>query len=182
MTTFLDPEKIIDHIDIRPGMRVADFGCGHGYYAIPIAKRVGNSGKVYAFDVQQTAVDALRTHAQAQRLGTIEVRRVNLEEAHSTGLADGVVNLVLIANILFQAEDKKGLLAEAARILARDGSLAVIEWRKEGGSASSQDALGPPVHLRVSQEEIKSMMEEKGFHKEREFDAGEWHYGIIFKK
>ena len=176
MTTFLDPEKIIDHIDIRPGMRVADFGCGHGYYAIPIAKRVGDSGKVYAFDVQQTAVDALRTHAQAQRLGTIEVRRVNLEKPGATGLADGAVHLVLIANILFQAEDRHSLLEEAIRILARDGSIALIEWGKEGGP------LGPPVHLRVSQEEIKNMMEENGFHKEREFNAGEWHYGIIFKK
>lgn len=176
MTAFLDPNTIINNLDIRPGMHVADFGCGHGYYAIPIATRVGDTGKVYAFDVQEPAIEALRSHAQQQRLGNIEARRANLEERNATGLPDGAVDLALLANILFQTDDKSTLLDEAARVLTRDGALAVIEWQKEGGP------LGPPAHMRAGQEDIEKLMQEKGFHKERVFDAGAWHYGIIFKK
>ena len=52
----------------------------------------------------------------------------------------------------------------------------VIEWQKAGAP------LGPPPSLRISPEEIEKLMIEAGFTKERGFDAGQWHYGIVFKK
>jgi ubiquinone/menaquinone biosynthesis C-methylase UbiE len=176
MPSFLDPEKIIEHIDILPGMRIADFGSGHGYYTIPFAKRVGDKGKVYALDVQEAAVEAVRSHARLNRLANVEARRVNLEADHATGLHDNTVDMVFIANILFQAEDKPALAREAHRILTPSGAAAVIEWQKSG------DPLGPPPSLRVSPQETEKLMIEAGFTKERDFDAGAWHYGIIFKK
>lgn len=176
MTTFLDPEKVVDAIDIRPGMHVADFGCGHGYYTIPFAKRVGDKGKIYAFDVQEAAVEAVRSHARLNHLANVEARRVNLETDHATGLHDGTVDMVFIANILFQAEDKPALIREAHRILIPGGATALIEWQKSGGP------MGPPVSLRMSFDEIEKRMTAVGFTKEREFDAGAWHYGVIFRK
>lgn len=176
MTTFLDPERVVDAIDIRPGMRIADFGSGHGYYTIPFAKRVGEKGKIYAFDVQETAVEAVRSHARLNHYANVEARRVNLETDHATGLHDGTVDIVFIANILFQAEDKPALIHEAHRILVPGGIVAIIEWRANGAP------LGPPPSLRVSPQETEKLMTAAGFTKEREFDAGAAHYGIIFKK
>lgn len=176
MTTFLDPEKVVDALDIRPGMRVADFGCGHGYYTIPFAKRAGEKGKIYAFDVQEAAIEAVRSHARLNHCANVEARRVNLEEDRATGLQDNTVDLVCIANILFQAEDKSALVREAHRILIPNGIVAVIEWKK--GKAP----LGPPPSLQISLEEVGKLMAAVGFIKEREFNAGEWHYGLIFRK
>ena len=176
MTSFLDPEHVVSAIDIRPGMRVADFGSGHGYYTIPFAKRVGDKGKVYAFDVQEAAVEAVRSHARLNHLANVEARRVNLETDRATGLHDNTVDMVFIANILFQAEDKPALAREAHRILLPGGTVAVIEWRPESGG------LGPPASLRISSQETEKLMADVGLAKEREFDAGTWHYGIIFKK
>ena len=176
MTNFLDPERIADALDIRPGMRVADFGSGHGYYTIPFAKRVGDKGKVYAFDVQEPAVEAVRAHARLNHLANVEARRVNLEGDHATGLHDDTVDMAFLANIFFQAEDKPALAREAHRVLLPGGAAVVIEWRPESGG------LGPPASLRISPQETERIMADAGFTKEREFDAGAWHYGLIFKK
>lgn len=176
MTTFLDPERVVDAVDIRPGMRVADFGCGHGYYTIPFSKRVGDKGKIYAFDVQEAAVEAARSHARLNHCANVEARRANLEKNHATGLHDNTVDMVFIANILFQAEDKPALVREAHRILIPNGIAAVIEWKK--GNAP----LGPPPSLQISPDETEKLMLAAGFIKEREFDADAWHYGVIFRK
>lgn len=176
MTNFLDPERVVDAIDIRPGMRVADFGSGHGYYTIPFAKRVGEKGKIYAFDVQEAAVEAVRSHARLARCANVEARRVNLEDPRATGLHDSTVDVVFLANIFFQAEDKPALVREAHRILIPNGIVAVIEWRE--GNAP----LGPPPSLKILPEEVEKFMTAVTFIKEREFDAGEWHYGLIFRK
>ena len=176
MTIFLDPERVVDAIDIRPGMRVADFGCGHGYYTIPFAKRVGDKGKIYAFDVQEAAVEAVRAHARLNHYANVEARRVNLEKDRATGLHDNTVDMAFLANIFFQAEDKPALARETYRILIPGGIAAVIEWQKTGGQ------LGPPVSLRISQADIEALMTQAGFRKERTFEAGAMHYGLIFRK
>ena len=48
---FMNPDKIVAELNIKSGMIVADFGCGAGYFTIPIAKIIKNSGKIYAIDV-----------------------------------------------------------------------------------------------------------------------------------
>ena len=40
---FLHPEKAIGTLDLRPGMIVADFGCGGGYFSIPAARARGGN-------------------------------------------------------------------------------------------------------------------------------------------
>ena len=176
MGAFLDPMKVLEAVNVRPGMRVVDFGSGHGYYTIPLAKRLGEKGKIWAFDVQETAVEAVRSHARLQHLGNVEALRADLEKPGATGLNNETADLVILANILFQAEEKQTIIAEAKRILKKEGEILIIEWN-EGSSP-----LGPPASVRISKETAQHLMREAGLQKEREFDAGGWHYGLVFKK
>jgi len=53
---FLPRLNILEEVGIKPGFHVLDFGCGPGSYIIPLAKLVGESGKVYAMDIHPLAI------------------------------------------------------------------------------------------------------------------------------
>jgi len=175
---FVSPEQIVEMLDLAPAMSVADFGCGSGHYVIGAAKKVGKSGKVYAIDIQQEMLSFVRSQAQMAGLNNIETIWTDLETPNATRLKEDTVDLIIISNILFQAENKNQVLKEALRILRPDGKMVVIEWSTgENGSK-----LGPPTEKRISLQDAKTLFEGAGFSFVKEFDSGEHHYGLIFKK
>lgn len=173
---FLDPEKIVDLFGIEKGDHVADFGAGHGYYTIPLARRVGGNGKVYAVDIQRQVLDVIRTKAKLEHLLNIETVLANLEEDNGSKIKEQYCDFVVISNILFQADEKQNVVREAYRILRAGGRLAMIEWDMNSGN------FGPTRNLRVSRELARNLALDEGFEFDREFAAGVFHYGLLFKK
>lgn len=57
-----DPVKIMKDF-VKPGDIVVDIGPGQGYFSIPMASLVGQSGKIYAIDIQQKMLDSLKAKA-----------------------------------------------------------------------------------------------------------------------
>ena len=55
-----NPENVLAEIGLKSGMTFADIGCGQGFFTIPAAKIVGESGKVYASDISETNIQKLR--------------------------------------------------------------------------------------------------------------------------
>jgi ubiquinone/menaquinone biosynthesis C-methylase UbiE len=173
---FVSPEKVIEDLDLRPGMAVADFGCGSGHYSVAAAKRVGKNGKVYALDIQKEMLEMVRAQAKLEHLDNIETIWTDLETQESSRFKENSVDLVIISNILFQAENKKQIIEEAYRIIKPGGKAVVIEWDRK------EKKIGPPLEARISPQEAKKMFEEADFSFEKEFNPGENHYGFIFRK
>lgn len=173
---FIKPEAIAKVLEILPGMKVADFGAGAGFYAVPIAKKVGAGGKVYAMDIRKEALELIRSKSRELRLLNIETLRTDIEAKDGSHLKDRSLDLVVISNILFQVENKKSVAEEAFRILKPSGRVAVIEWDED------KKAFGPPLSHRVNRQEAEDFFLKTGFVFDKEIDAGENHYGLIFKK
>lgn len=173
---FVDPTQIIDSLEIEPGMVAADFGAGAGFYTVELAKKVGEGGKVYAIDIQKHMLDIIRSKARLNRLLNIETIWADLENVNSVPLKENTVDLVLISNILFQVEDKENLLKEAIRLLKPGGKVVVVEWRK------NQLKFGPPPDRRISSQDVQKLFSENGLKLDKEVYAGEYHYGLVFKK
>ncbi|MFH0803690.1 MAG: class I SAM-dependent methyltransferase [Candidatus Tagabacteria bacterium] len=181
----MNPAKVIENLDLGPAMTVADFGCGSGHYAIEAAKKVGKSGKVYALDIQQEMLSFVRSQAKLMGLINIETVRADLETPNATNLRENSVDLVIISNILFQAENKKQIIQEAFRILKSGGRTATVEWDVENQAASPdgrQGIFGPQTEKRVTPQNVKDLFAESGFIFEKEFNPGEHHFGLIFRK
>ncbi len=165
----------MDSFGLKPGMRVADFGCGSGYFTLLIAKKVSPNGTVTALDILESVLEVVRSKASAVGLSNLQTVRANLEVSGSSGLSNNSQDLVLIANILFQSERRLEILREAQRVLSPGGSLVVIEWKKEGGG------FGPPVEHRLDSGEVKTMATSMGYAFVKEVDAGAYHFGLMFK-
>lgn len=173
---FLDPDRIAEGFNIRPGMKIADFGCGAGYFTIILAEKTGSQGKVYALDVQESALDNVRAKARVHNLENIETIRTNLEILGSSGLSDASQDIVLLANILFQSNKVEDIIKEGIRVLRKGGQMIIIDWKK------GTNGFGPPDNLRRSQEELKALSEKNNLVFDHDFDAGNFHFGITLKK
>lgn len=171
MEGFLNPDEILNKLDLQEDMVAADFGSGSGGWAIPLAKKL-EDGKVYAIDVLEEPLSSLKAEAGLEKISNIETKLADVEEG--LDIFEESCDLVLMTNLLFQVDDKKRVLEEGKRVLKEGGKILVIDWKKEA-------PLGPKEG-RVLAEEVKEIAKEIGLATEKEFSAGNYHYGIIFTK
>ena len=108
--------------DIRPGMTVVDYGCGPGRYTQRFSRLVGPAGKVYAVDIHELAVEAVR--GRAAREGWVNVEAV-LARGYDTGLPAGTADRVCALDMFFYIQQPGEFLAEIARLLKPDGLLII---------------------------------------------------------
>lgn len=173
---FSNPEKILIQFGVSPGLYVADFGAGNGYYVRLLSELVGDTGKVYAIDVHRDMVRKIAKSASDQGLDNVEAIWSDLEKEHGSTLPDASVDVVVIANTLFSLEDKKSVLSEAFRVLRRKGRILLVEW------ADSYAGIGPHRDHVVAKSEAEKMFRDAGFEFDKDIEAGEHHYGMVWRK
>ena len=171
MPDFLNPNEVLKKLRLRKNMIAADFGCGSGGWTIPLAKILAE-GKVYAIDILEEPLSALRAKVKIERLFNVETRKANAEKG--VLLLSNSCNLVLMTNLLFECENKKAVLEEAKRILKPAGKILVVDWLKD-------NPLTPEIEW-LDFEEIKKIAEELNLKLEKEFEAGAYHQGLLLTK
>lgn len=173
---FVDPETIVEKLEVAPGSIVADFGCGAGYFSIAFAKRLKETGTVYALDILKSSLESVAGEAKNLGLTNIVTSRVNLESIGGSKLGDNTINWVVMKDMLFQNKDKVTILKEATRVLAPQGKALVIEWNPQ------DSALGPDEELRIAKEKVVNLAQEAGLTFTNDLTVGNFHYGLIFQK
>ncbi len=171
---FSNPEKILIQFGVSKGTSVADFGAGTGFYAKLLAEKVGETGKVYAIDVHKDMVRKLGREAEG--IANLEAVWGDLEHEGGSGLPDDSIDVVVIANTLFSLENKEAVAKEAKRVLRKKGRVLLVEW------ADSFAGLGPHSDHVVTEEKATKIFTDAGFVLDHEIEAGEHHYGLVFRK
>lgn len=169
---FVNPKKVLSQLNLQPEMTAADFGCGSGGWVLPLAE-ILKDGKVFAVDIQETAISALESKIKMQGASNIVKILADVEQK-IPGLKDLACDLVLITDLLFQVEDRAAVFSEAARVLKRGGKILLVEW-------SDKSEIGPKEN-KVSSGEAASIAERFGLKQEKDFKAGDYHYGLVFVK
>jgi len=155
-------------------MRVADVGCGPGFFALPIAEIVGPEGDVYGIDDSPEMLRALAEGAAERGLtDRVEMREA---DAAATGLPAAAVEVTLCAFVYHEVEDRAALLVELARITRPGGQVVMLDWRK--GVATEN---GPGDHVRLTPAEMLAPMEAAGL-AVRELDFSEDYAVLIGRK
>jgi ubiquinone/menaquinone biosynthesis C-methylase UbiE len=152
VNAFVGPERLIQRLDLAPGMRVLDAGCGPGRLTIPLARAVGPDGEIVALDSQREMLGKLERRLEAEGIRNVLPVRAVLGEGV---LEEGGFDRVVLAMVLGEARDRR----EAAREL-----YAAL---RPGGVLSVTEIFGDPDHRRPAT--IQREVEAAGFRLARRF-------------
>ncbi|HVF10077.1 MAG TPA: methyltransferase domain-containing protein [Abditibacteriaceae bacterium] len=164
-----NPAKIIAAVDIPPGARVAEIGCGSGWFTFELEKAVRPRGMVYALDMQPAMLQILRARRENwERILTLPC------DENEFQLDNNEVDIVFHANTLHECSEPEKHLREAHRVLKEQGRLIVIEWHW----ADEESQPGPPNTERLEVDTVQQLVEAAGFQVSDVTDAGPYHYAV----
>ncbi len=170
-------DKLTDMLPLKPGSTVLDLACGKGIYSIFLSKIVGEEGLIYAVDLWEEGLQILGKEIEEQNITNILPLLDDATE--QIEIDDYSVDVCLMATILhdFEEMDKTGAVLEQIKtILKPGGHLAVIEFKKIEGPP------GPPIKIRLSEEETEKMVTGYGFKNLKTFDIGDYNYLMTFQE
>jgi ubiquinone/menaquinone biosynthesis C-methylase UbiE len=124
MVDFLHPyiDKRVTTFGIREGMTVVDYGCGPGRYTTRFSKLVGETGRVYAVDIHQLAVEAVKRKTAKHQLQNVVP--ILASGYHST-LPEHTADVVCALDMFFAIQRPAEFLGELKRITRQDGMLII---------------------------------------------------------
>jgi ubiquinone/menaquinone biosynthesis C-methylase UbiE len=118
-------EPLISPANIRAGHVVVDVGCGPGFVAVELAKRVGADGHVHAIDINRDFVE----HAKqlVRESGLANCVTVHLVDGGELPLAPSSIDRVLAMNVMVYVDDPAATYREFRRVLKPGGIAHVVD-------------------------------------------------------
>jgi ubiquinone/menaquinone biosynthesis C-methylase UbiE len=172
----IDPGSLWAELDLAQGITFLDLGCGQGNYALAAAARIGPAGAVYAVDLWEEGIAALKE--RAGREGRANLKAL-VAPAGRIPVADASVDAGFMATVLHdlvEAGTAAGALAELARVIKPGGLLAIVEFEKIDGPP------GPPRHIRLEAGEVEALVAPYGFVRQKTVKLGPYNYLVTFVK
>lgn len=172
---YVNRQRIVDTLGLKPGMVVADIGAGTGLFTSLLAAKVGSAGRVYAVDI----VPAFLEHI-ARRMADAGVRNVRtvLCTERSVGLPPHSIDLAYLCDVYHHFEYPQSSLSSLHHALKPGGEIVLVEFKRIPG-VSSEWILN---HVRAGQEAFEAEIEAAGFRKVAEHDFLKENYVVRFRK
>ena len=120
--------RVVEDLGLKDGSRIADIGCGRGYFTYRLGKAVGPKGKVYATEISEKALKSVKDRVQKEKLTNIEPV---LSDPTDTKLAADSVDSALIVNVLHHVpkEQRAALVKDIVKAIRPGGALFIVDWR-----------------------------------------------------
>lgn len=119
------PEKLIGPF-VKEGMTVVDYGCGMGFFTLPMARLVGPGGKVIAVDVQEKMLNGMSR--RARRAGLSE--RVKPVPTNGRDeCVDDPVDFIAALYVVHELPDVNAFFVQMRRIMKPGAKILMVEPR-----------------------------------------------------
>jgi ubiquinone/menaquinone biosynthesis C-methylase UbiE len=168
-----DCETLLAALNVKPGDKVCDLGCGNGFYTLKLARLVGDSGKVIAVDIQREMLELLKDQAKIEGVNNIEPVLGTIVDPK---LAKESVDLVLLVDVYHEFSHPEQMLAAIRASLKPGGRVALAEFRAE-----DPDVPIKPLH-KMSKEQIMKEFPPNGFKLVEQFDKLPWQHLMFFER
>ncbi len=167
-------EKALANLGLMPGMIVCDLGCGNGYWTLPMAKQVGEKGRVYAVDIQPEMLRQLRTRAGKAKLENVKSVLGAIDDPKLP--SDAKMDIVLMVDVYHEFSHPESMLWSIRNSLAPEGVIALLEYREEDPNVPIK-----PLH-KMSKYQIMKEYSANGFKLVREFNELPWQHFMFFAR
>ena len=121
-------DKRVKKFGIKQGMTVVDYGCGPGRYTTRFAKLVGEQGKVFAIDIHELAIEAVKK--KIDQYGLRNVTAV-LVDGYDSTLPDRTADVVCAVDMFHIIKNRTEFLSELKRITQKDGLLVIDDGHQK---------------------------------------------------
>lgn len=165
-------DTLLRALHLKPGMSVCDLGCGNGFYTLKLANWVGNSGRVYAVDIQQEMLHLLDARARADGISNI---KPVLGSAIDPRLPESSQDLILLVDVYHEFSHPEPMLRAIRKSLKPGGRVALVEFRLEDPQV--------PIKLlhKMSKKQILKEFPPNGFKLVEQFDDLPWQHLMFFE-
>ena len=164
---------LLANLDLRRGMTVCDLGCGNGFYTLPIARLLGEKGRVLAVDIQPEMLNLLRESTDREGIDNITPI---LGSVHDPRLPRESIDLVLLVDVYHEFSHPQQMLARIRDALKPDGKVALVEFRGE------DETVPIKAEHKMSKAQILKEFPANGFTLVKEFDKLPWQHVMFFEK
>ena len=131
------PAEVLQALNLKPGDKVVDLGCGSGYFALKLSAAVNPSGIVYGVDIRRLPLVFLWIRSITKHQPNITTV---LGQPDNPNIPSDSVQAVLIANTYHELSDPGVLLDRIFQALATGGRLVILDPRRtEHGERRSED-------------------------------------------
>ena len=117
-------EQIVERLQLKPGISVADIGAGNGYDSVRLAQVVGPRGRVFAEDVTPAYLQQLRKAVSAAKLTNVEVVQGAPGDPR---LAPRSIDAAVMVHMYHEIEQPMALLTRLASAFRAGGRLGIEE-------------------------------------------------------
>jgi len=173
LSKILDPEILIRSYRLKEGDTFIDVGCSEGLFTIPVAKIVGEKGKVYGIDLSSTALEKIKDSITQNNIHNIQL--IN-DFPEKVSLKRNFADFIFYGTALYEMYKPIKSLKNSHSMLKDAGKLIVLEW-KEGDTGA-----GPTAYAKLGKKRVTAFLEAAGFTIETTRDEGEHLYTIIATK
>jgi ubiquinone/menaquinone biosynthesis C-methylase UbiE len=142
----LQPERVMDVVGVKTGMRIGEGGAGKGYLTFKLAKRVGDTGHVYANDISGSALKAVENRCRTE--GVKNITTV-MGEVSDPLFPERNLDMIIMLHALHDFEDQEGWLENVQQYMKPGATLVLIEAHN--------------YHTRFDYETVKELGERTGF-------------------
>jgi ubiquinone/menaquinone biosynthesis C-methylase UbiE len=115
---------LINLLEIKTGSKVADIGCHEGYMTFKLSRAVGETGNVFAVDVDATKLEKVKKSASENHIKNITTIKGDYDNPK---LPDNTLDAVIILDTYHEMDDHDNILTHIKTALKVGGRLVLCE-------------------------------------------------------